>query len=76
MDLGTLLLILLVLACPVSMIWMMRSRRGKHGHGADDRQQPAADPQEHLTRPEEEQRTAERELDAPGDQTRSRTDGK
>lgn len=37
MDWGTLLLILLVLACPISMMWMMRGRhRMRGGHGKHD----------------------------------------
>ena len=31
MELGSLLVLLLVLACPLMMVWMMR---GGHGHGA------------------------------------------
>lgn len=40
MDVGTVLLIVLVLACPLTMIWAMRRGRGKHGHGKSDPQPP------------------------------------
>ena len=37
MEWGILLLVLLVLACPISMMWMMRRRHGMHGgHGMPD----------------------------------------
>lgn len=39
MELGTLLVLLLVLACPLMMVWMMRGGHGGHGHamhGASD----------------------------------------
>jgi hypothetical protein len=44
-DLGTLLLIALVLACPITMIWMMRGKhrpRGhdRHGHPPADENNP------------------------------------
>ena len=32
MDLGSLLFLLLVLACPLAMFWMMRGGHGAHGH--------------------------------------------
>ena len=35
MNASTVLLVLLVLACPLSMIWMMRGGHG-HGHGSDE----------------------------------------
>lgn len=38
MELGSLLVLLLVLACPLMMVWMMRGGHGGHGHamhGAD-----------------------------------------
>lgn len=33
MELGSLLILLLVLACPLMMVWMMRGGHGGHGHG-------------------------------------------
>lgn len=36
MELGTLLVLLLVLACPLMMVWMMRGGHGSHGHGIHD----------------------------------------
>ena len=32
MEFGTLLVLLLVLACPLMMVWMMRGGHGSHGH--------------------------------------------
>lgn len=32
MDIGTLLLLALVLVCPLTMLWMMRGHRKKAGH--------------------------------------------
>ena len=32
MDLGSLVFLLLVLACPLAMVWMMRGGHGAHGH--------------------------------------------
>ena len=32
MEFGSLLLLLLVLACPLMMVWMMRGGHGGHGH--------------------------------------------
>ena len=34
MELGTLFFLLLVLACPLMMVWMMRGHAGHHGHGS------------------------------------------
>ena len=33
MELGTLLFLLLILACPLMMVWMMRGHGGHGGHG-------------------------------------------
>ena len=35
MNASSVLLLLLILACPLSMVWMMRSGHG-HGHGGHD----------------------------------------
>ena len=37
MELGTLLILLLLLACPLAMVWMMRGhgRHASHGEGHD-----------------------------------------
>lgn len=32
MELGSLLFLLLLLACPIAMVWMMRGGHGGHGH--------------------------------------------
>lgn len=32
MELGSLLFLLLLLACPLAMVWMMRGGHGGHGH--------------------------------------------
>ena len=34
MELGTLLILLLVLACPLMMVWMMRGHGGHGGHAS------------------------------------------
>ena len=34
MELGTVLFLLLVLACPLMMVWMMRGGHGGHGHAS------------------------------------------
>lgn len=34
MDVGSLVFLLLVLACPLAMFWMMRGGHGAHGHAA------------------------------------------
>ena len=34
MELATLLFLLLILACPLMMVWMMRGHGGHGGHGA------------------------------------------
>ena len=68
MDWGILLLVLLVAACPIGMMWMMRGKHGAHGcgmhgdaahHGAT----PAADPEERLSELERQQRTGEHEIE-------------
>lgn len=46
MEFGTLLVLLLVLACPLMMVWMMRGGHGGHGHashGAGNARMPAGD---------------------------------
>lgn len=52
MDVGTVLLIVLVLACPLTMIWAMRRGRGMHGHGKSDPQPPVVAAREGLTEPD------------------------
>ena len=37
MQLGTLLILLLLLACPLMMVWMMRGHGGHASHGAGHR---------------------------------------
>jgi len=34
MELGTLLILLLLLACPLTMVWMMRGHGGHGGHAS------------------------------------------
>jgi len=36
MELGTLLILLLLLACPLAMVWMMRGHGGHASHGTGD----------------------------------------
>ena len=64
MDWGLLLLGLVVLACPIGMMWMMRRRHGAHGRDAHDRTQPVADLRERLAQLDDERRAVERELEA------------
>ena len=64
MDWGLLLLVLVVLACPIGMMWMMRRRHGAHGRHTHDRTQPVADLRERLAQLDDERLAVERELQA------------
>jgi hypothetical protein len=54
-DLGTLLLIALVLACPIAMIWMMRGRHRAHGHNRPGRSHSTTTEGDKAARPEVQQ---------------------
>lgn len=66
MEAVTLLLILLVLACPVSMLWMMRNRRRMHGMHGDDRpdEGTSPDPEARLAELEARQAATARDITA------------
>lgn len=49
MGVGTVLLIVLVLACPFTMIWAMRRGRGVHRHDKSDLQPPVVATRESFT---------------------------
>lgn len=77
MELGTLLLVALVLACPIGMMWMMRGKHGRHeshSRGTDDRGQPAADPRERVAGPAEQPQVRASGPDVLGDEHGATTD--
>ena len=70
MDWGILLLVLLVAACPIGMMWMMRRKhgargRGRHGGGAQDGATPDADAEKRLS---DLERAADRRAEDRGTQ--------
>jgi hypothetical protein len=61
MDIGALLFLLVLLACPLMMVWMMRGHGHGHGHGHGSHGMPHDRPD---TRSLDELRRTRDELDA------------